>query len=157
MPAIRPPIGEHDFAELARLSRALARYHGDAFEPDGGRLQSDYGRWYEALLAQTPEAGVIGFAAYYRFYATERAIRGIELQNLFVDEAGRRSGIGRALVVAVTRIAIADACAVLRIGVRKDNAPAITFYERLGAELIDRGRTWACRFDGEAMRRLVTP
>lgn len=155
MVSLRAPSAAVDFAALADLSRALARYHGDAFEPDAERLAADYGRWYEALIADDASGHPVGFAAYYRFYATERAVRGIELQNLFVDARHRRGGAGRQLVAAIARVALTDTCEVLRIGVRKDNTPAIAFYQRLGCTLVDRGRTWACRLDRDAMHRLV--
>ncbi len=152
--SIVPPKSIDDFGHMARLADALAAFHGEAFGVAPVKLQADHGDWYHAVLARLTDTPAIGFAGWYRYYDIHRATRGIELQNLFVEEPWRSHGIGFELVMHVAAHAVEQGCAQLRIGVRKDNARAIAFYTRLGCELVDRGGNWICRLDQAALRRL---
>ena len=45
----------------------------------------------------------VGYALFYRAYATEHAERGLYLQDLYVVPEAHRQGTGRALMAAVAR------------------------------------------------------
>jgi GNAT superfamily N-acetyltransferase len=92
----------------------------------------------EALLAEH-EIGsakeAVGFALYFNNYSTFRTRPGIYLEDLFVVDAHRRRGVGRALLAELIRIAEARGAGRLEWTVLQWNEDAIAFYRRLGAEL----------------------
>jgi ribosomal protein S18 acetylase RimI-like enzyme len=153
--SIAPPTSIADFKQLSRLAGELTAFHGDHVTADPIKLQADHGTWFHAVLARTTDGTAIGFAGWYTFYDVHKATRGIELQNLFVDERWRAHGIGFMLVMRVVGEAAEQDCALVRIGVRKDNTLAVAFYTRLGCEIVDRGPLLHCRLDQDKMRGLI--
>jgi GNAT superfamily N-acetyltransferase len=136
--------GLADYERLAhqlKVTPARVRRHGF------GRR-----RYFETLICrrgQTP----IGFALYFFTYSTFLAAPTLYLEDLFVLPAERGQGAGRALLVALARIAIRRRCGRMEWAVLDWNAPAIGFYERLGAGL---RREWILtRLSGAALRRLA--
>lgn len=76
-----------------------------------------------------PPAGVVQLR--YRFgiwYAAEDC----HLEDLFVETAARRSGLGSALVAAAIERARERGCARVELDVNEGNAPARALYERHG-------------------------
>jgi len=65
----------------------------------------------------------------------------------------RGSGIGKALLSAVAKLAVDEGCFGLRWEVLDWNRPAIEFYEKLGATFLNERK--AVAFDGEALRRVA--
>jgi GNAT superfamily N-acetyltransferase len=105
----------------------------------------------EVLLAFADSAPA-GFAVYFPTFHTFSGRTGIYLEDLFVEPAHRRLGIGTALLAAVAKIA-ADRGGPLNWSVLKWNQPAIDFYNRLGAEEVT---TWsAYKLSGEALERVA--
>jgi ribosomal protein S18 acetylase RimI-like enzyme len=154
--SIAAPKSIADFKQLSRLAGELTAFHGDHLTADPIKLQSDHGTWFHAVLAGTPGDTAIGFAGWYSFYDVQKATRGIELQNLFVDERWRARKIGFKLVQHVAAETVRHDCAQLRIGVRKDNARAIAFYTQLGCEIVDRGGNWICRLNRDKLHELLS-
>ena len=93
----------------------------------------------EALLAEHEAGGAkepVGFALYFTNYSTFRTRPGVHLEDLFVVDAHRRRGVGRALLAEVIRVAEARGAGRLEWTVLQWNESAIAFYRRLGAELL---------------------
>ncbi len=87
----------------------------------------------EVLLAS--RAGECrGFALFFGTYSTFLGKPGVYLEDLFVDPDWRGQGIGRALLEAITALARERGCGRVEWEVLDWNAPAIDFYERLGAK-----------------------
>jgi GNAT superfamily N-acetyltransferase len=92
-----------------------------------------------------------GFALYFASYSTFLARPGIWLEDLFVWPEFRGRGIGKALLLAVAKLANERGCGRMEWSVLDWNQPAIDFYETLGAR---RMTEWTiCRLTGEALRR----
>jgi GNAT superfamily N-acetyltransferase len=87
---------------------------------------------FECLLAEVDDA-VAGFALYFHNYSTWRGRPGLYLEDLFVEPAFRGRGIGKQLLVRLAQIAVERRCARMEWAVLDWNAPAIGFYESLGA------------------------
>jgi [ribosomal protein S18]-alanine N-acetyltransferase len=68
----------------------------------------------------------------YGLVALRKGSATARLYSIAVDPRVGRRGIGRALMAACERFALAHGCSALRLEVRRDNAPAIALYERLG-------------------------
>ena len=93
----------------------------------------------EALLAEQRTDGAaeaVGFALYFTNYSTFRTRPGIYLEDLFVVDAHRGRGVGRALLAEVMRVAEARGAGRIEWTVLQWNERAIAFYRSLGAELL---------------------
>ncbi len=95
----------------------------------------------------------VGFALWFFNYSTWLGRPGVWLEDLFVRPEHRQRGIGRALLVHLARIAVAEGCGRFEWSVLDWNAPAIAFYRALGANPLDEWTTM--RVTGEALSRLA--
>jgi GNAT superfamily N-acetyltransferase len=89
----------------------------------------------EALLAERARTP-IGFALFFTTYSTFLTRPGLYLEDLFVLEHERGSGVGKALLGEVIRLARERGSGRLEWSVLDWNAPAINFYERMGAQVL---------------------
>lgn len=124
-----------DAADVARLMVAFRDWQGRdepgdaAFEAGVRRLLADPNA--EFLLAGDPPRGVCQLR--YR-YGLWHDADDCCLEDLFVDESARGSGLGRALVEAAFERARARGCRRVELDANEANAPAIALYESLGFE-----------------------
>lgn len=87
---------------------------------------------FEALIAED-DAGALGMAVYTFTYSTWTGRSSLYLEDLFVSSARRGQRVGRALMRRLAQIAVRRGCARMDWQVLDWNAPAIGFYDRLGA------------------------
>jgi GNAT superfamily N-acetyltransferase len=88
-----------------------------------------------ALLAYV-EGTPIGYAIYFFTFSTLLGKRGLWLEDVFIDEAFRGKGIGRALMAYLAHVALQNNCGRFEWVVLDWNEPAIEFYKRLGANIL---------------------
>lgn len=136
-----------DLAAYERLSHAVT-----AGEDDLHRWLFGPDRVAEALLARE-EGEPAGFALFFPNFSTFLGRPGLYLEDLYVRDASRGRGIGRALLAALAALAVERGWGRVDWSVLEWNEPAIRFYRGLGAELLDDWRT--CRLTGEALERLA--
>ena len=137
---IRPATPD-DVPTIAKLIRDLAEYErlvDKCVFKDSDLRDSLFGtrRYAEVLLAE--DAGsVVGFALFFPNYSTFRGKPGIYLEDLFVVPEARGKGHGKALLVALAKLAVErDFCRV-EWSVLNWNTPSIDFYKALGAVQMD--------------------
>lgn len=106
----------------------------------------------EALIAEEPDGGPLGFALYFTTYSTFLTRPGLYLEDLFVVPAARRHGIATALLRQLGVIARERRTGRVEWAVLEWNADAIAFYEKLGAQVLPDWRL--CRVTGDALERL---
>jgi GNAT superfamily N-acetyltransferase len=106
----------------------------------------------EALIAEVDGAPA-GFALFHGTFSTWECRPGIWLEDLYVGESHRRSGVGKALLAHLAALTLERECARLEWTVLTWNASALDFYEQLGAEAMHEWRTH--RLDGEALTRVA--
>jgi GNAT superfamily N-acetyltransferase len=106
----------------------------------------------EAVVALT-DATPVGFALYFHNYSTFLARKGLYLEDVYVQPAHRRRGIGRALLIHLARLAVERGCGRFEWSVLDWNQPAIEFYERLGATVMPEWRI--VRVTGVALEGLA--
>lgn len=75
----------------------------------------------------------VGLALLTRGYDSQSATGGLVLENLYVEPGSRRAGVGRALLAAAARLALADGLGWLSWHARPANIRAALFYRSLGA------------------------
>ncbi len=149
-----------DLPDLVRLIGALAEYeqltHLVQVTPEtlaphlfGERPVA------EALVAELDGGAVVGFALFFTNFSTFLGRPGLYLEDLFVLPAQRGLGIGKALLQALAALAVERGCGRFEWSVLDWNAPAIRFYEAMGASVLPDWRI--CRVTGAALEQLARP
>ena len=115
-----------------------------------------------ALFSDNPQAfahvvdidgKVVGFALWYVTFSTWTGRHGIWLEDLYVQPDLRGRGLGKALLVELAGICIERGYRRLEWWVLDWNAPAIGFYDSLGAHSMDE---WTVRrLDGERLTKIA--
>ncbi|ARV60911.1 GNAT family N-acetyltransferase [Nostocales cyanobacterium HT-58-2] len=100
------------------------------------------------LLAEM-KGNIIGFATYHQIYSTFLAQPGIWLDDLYIKAEYRRLGVGEALIKYLCQITQKIEGKRIDWIVKVNNAPAIKFYEKMGAKIIQQVRL--CRLDREGI------
>lgn len=109
-------------------------------------------KYAEVILAEH-NGQPTGFALFFHNYSTFLTKPGIYLEDIFVLPEYRRLGIGKALLTKIAQIAVERNCGRLEWSVLDWNEPAIAFYRRMGADILDEWRI--CRVMGDAMTRMA--
>ncbi|UFK98069.1 GNAT family N-acetyltransferase [Kaistella faecalis] len=79
----------------------------------------------------------VGFALYFYNFSTFVGKPGIYLEDLFVEPEYRGKGYGKALLIALAKIAKEEDCGRFEWSVLDWNTPSIEFYKALGAKPMD--------------------
>lgn len=153
---IRPALA-NDAALIATLIRELAEYEKLLHEchvTTGAIAQSLFGDkpQAECVIAELDGAAV-GFALFFHNYSTFLAKPGLYLEDLFVRPEARGHGVGKALLAHLAQLAAARGCGRFEWSVLDWNAPAIAFYESLGAKAQDEWTIY--RITGDALNQLA--
>ncbi|MDT9012382.1 MAG: hypothetical protein RL671_16 [Pseudomonadota bacterium] len=145
-----------DLPLIAQLIRDLADYEKLLHE-----VRFDEAVLGQKLFGPRPYAEVVigeidgtpqGFALFFHNFSTFEGKPGIYLEDLFVRPEARGSGLGKALLSHLAMLAVERDCARLEWSVLDWNSPAIGFYQKLGARLMDE---WTVmRVDGTALQQL---
>jgi GNAT superfamily N-acetyltransferase len=112
-------IFEKEPVEQVRITNADVRR--DGFGPT---------RRFEVLIAEVDRKPA-GFALFFPNYSTWEGKPGLYIEDIFVEESARKTGLGRRLIAAVAKIAWSRGCARIDLAVLHWN-PARGFYHRLG-------------------------
>jgi len=108
----------------------------------------------EVVLAEH-DGRAVGFALFCPNYSTFLGRPGLYLEDLFVRDDYRGRGVGRQLLQHLAGLALERGWGRMEWAVLDWNAPAIGFYRRLGASLLEDWRL--CRLTGDSLARLATP
>lgn len=108
----------------------------------------------ERLAVEGP-AAVVAFALFFTNFSTFRCRPGLYLEDLYVQPAHRRLGLGRALLGHLAGLARARGCGRFEWTVLDWNQHAIDLYEGMGAQVLPEWRI--CRVAGEDLARFGQP
>ncbi|MEP7329008.1 MAG: GNAT family N-acetyltransferase [Betaproteobacteria bacterium] len=140
---ILAPAVAADVPDLLLLIKALAEY-----EKLSHLVVADAADLHGALFGVRPAAealivrevggksSAIAFALFFTNFSTFLGRRGLWLEDLFVLPEYRGRGIGRALLEALADVARQRHYGRFEWAVLDWNAPAIGFYERMGATIL---------------------
>lgn len=122
---------------IVRLMRDFAEYENLAeyCEITEERLYSVmFGddAFVEGLVAFHEDAPV-AYAMFYPYFASFRGQCGYYLEDIFIAEDFRRNGLGEAMVKIIAKLAKQRGFERIDFQVLEWNAPAVKFYEKLGA------------------------
>ncbi|MFB2977741.1 GNAT family N-acetyltransferase [Microseira sp. BLCC-F43] len=156
-PALVRPATPTDVPVLFDLIVALAEYEKLSHAVTGSPASLEehlFGKrsYAEAILAEL-EAQVVGFALFFHNYSTFLTKPGIYLEDIFVLPEYRGQGIGKALLGYIAKLAVERGCGRLEWSVLDWNSPAIAFYQRMGASILEEWRI--CRVSGASLTELA--
>lgn len=143
---IRPGL-PRDVPAILRLMRSMAEFEQLECHATEASLLSN-------LFGESPAAKTllvfcgnqaVGYATYFFSFASMVGRRCLWIDDCFVESAYRNKGIGKALFERLANVAKENHCARLEWIVLNWNSTAITFYERMGAEMLPQWRL--CRLD----------
>lgn len=148
---------EKDCALILEFIRRLADYEKllnevTATEEDVRRELFTEPASAHALIAYE-DGKAVGFALYFYNFSTFLTRRGLYLEDIFIDPAYRGKGYGKALMQYLARQAVEQKCGRFEWVVLDWNKPAIGFYEKVGAKVMQDWRL--CRLTGEALVRFA--
>ncbi len=106
----------------------------------------------EAVVAEQARQ-IVGFALFFTNFSTFLGRPGLYLEDLYVQPAHRGSGLGRALLGHLGRLAVERGCGRFEWAVLDWNTNAIGFYEKMGATVMPDWRI--CRLSGDALQRFA--
>ncbi|MDY7109888.1 MAG: GNAT family N-acetyltransferase [Planctomycetota bacterium] len=136
-----------ELAEFERLTHEVI-----ATEDDLRRTLFGEHPHAEVIIASIADDPV-GFALFFHNYSTFLARPGLYVEDLYVREAHRGRGVGRAMFTHLARIARDRECGRLEWWVLDWNERAIRFYETLGAQPM---ADWTVyRLGGEALAKMA--
>lgn len=146
-----------DISTLMELIQLKAEFDGclDFLEATPKKLE-------DSLFCENPLAFVllaeidgnaIGFATYHWIYSTFLAQPGIWLDDLYIKAEYRRLGIGEALIKRLCQITQKIEGGRIDWIVAVNNTPAMEFYEKMGAKIMQQVRL--CRLEREAIAQLL--
>lgn len=141
-----------DLADLLELIQELADFEKapDAVLNSVEQMVKEWAH-FDFVLAKI-NGTTVGMAVYYFAYSTWVG-KSLYLDDLYVKEDFRGKGMGRVLLDHVLRLAWEEKCHRVRWQVLDWNEPAITFYEKIGADI---SKEWFnCDMDRAALKRYV--
>lgn len=105
------------------------------------------------VIFAVSEGREVGFALYFHNFSTFLGRAGLYLEDLYVEPAYRGRGIGKALLRALARIAVARGCGRLEWWCLDWNQASIDFYRSMGAEAMSDWTVY--RIAGETLAELA--
>lgn len=155
--AVLRPARPGDEPGILACITALAVYER---EPDA--VENTVEALTETLFGHEPRAfahvverdGVIvGIAVWFLTYSTWTGRHGVWLEDLYVDDAQRGRGYGRALISSLAAVCVDRGYSRLEWTVLDWNAPSIAFYRSLGAAPMEEWTTQ--RLTGDELAALA--
>lgn len=123
-----------DGATIHALLTELAAFEQGSVEASAADLERDaFGPkpLFEALLAER-DGRAVGMLTYLSLYSSWRGRPALMIHDLFVQEAARGTGAGKALIGRLAEIARERGCCRIDVNVLDWNDKARAFYASLG-------------------------
>jgi GNAT superfamily N-acetyltransferase len=140
--------------EFIRLLAAYEKLSQNVVASQEGLREHLFGpRPFAEVVLAEHEGQAVGFALFFPTFSTFVGRPGIYLEDLFVREEMRGKGVGRQLLSYLARLTVERGWSRLDWAVLDWNAPAIGFYDKLGAQMLIDWRI--CRLTGPALDALA--
>ena len=123
-----------DLDQLAPLFDDYRQFYGQPADLPRARdfLRDRLQRDESAILIAGQDGSVVGFTQLYPMFSSVRMARVWILNDLYVAEQARRSGVARGLLEGAARFATESGAARLMLETGRDNAPARALYLAAG-------------------------
>lgn len=149
---------ENDVSAIIELMREFA-----AFENLLETLEITEEKLYEAMFGEGgfvrcfiafSDEKPIAYALYYLSFASFRGQKSVYLEDIYITESFRKSGLGETILKLVAREGKEKGAVRMDFQVLDWNAPAIKFYKKHGAEMNEDERHF--RFSDAAFEKLAS-
>jgi GNAT superfamily N-acetyltransferase len=132
------PIATEDFEELLPLIAAYQRFY-EVEEIDEERNRAFFRRFLAPsedglLLGAHLNGHLVGYACLYWHFSSLEATECVLMNDLYVEEAARGDGVGRALIEATAEVARERGVPFVEWSTAPDNRTAQRLYDLTGAE-----------------------
>ena len=132
------PLADAEFERLLPLIAAYQRFY-EAAEIDEERNRRFFRRFLAPsedglLLAAHEGEEILGYACLYWHFSSTQAVETVLMNDLFVSEAARGRGVGRALIEASAAVGRERGAARLQWSTAPGNVTAQRLYDSTGAE-----------------------
>lgn len=104
---------------------------------------------FEALIAER-DGLAIGLCLYFFTYSSWAGKRGVYVQDIYVDNSARGTGLGRRLLAETAKRTAGQGAVFMRLAVDRDNQTARDFYTHAGLIHADRDciyKAWGEHFE----------
>lgn len=127
-------IGLADVGQLSPLFDAYRVFYGQPSDPDRARewLQQRLARGEALVLLALRDGVAAGFALLYPGWSSVATGPVFVLNDLYVDAASRRAGVGRTLLAAAADLARERGALRISLETSRDNLAAQSLYRRAG-------------------------
>ena len=128
---------EKDISLIETLVKGLATY--EKRPQDMTATKEDLRYWLfgkniaTALIAEL-NGEPVGYAIYYPVFASFAARGGVHLEDMFLKEENRRGGLGTRFFSEIEKFVKQDGFSEIEWSCLDWNEPAISFYNKIGAE-----------------------
>ena len=151
-------ITARDVTAVIELMREFAAFEDltQYFEITGQRLalaMFGEGAFVEGLISFDGDAP-IGYALFFPYFASFRGQRGLYLEDIYIKQEYRGKRVGEAMLKKIAAAAAARGSERIDFQVLEWNAPAVRFYEKLGAVRDEDERHF--KFTDDAFRALAS-
>ena len=131
-------VSAAEFESLLPLIAAYQRFY-EVEEIDAERNRTFFRRFLAPsedgmLLGARADGELVGYACLYWHFSSLSAAESVLMNDLFVNEAARGRGVGRALIEASAAVARERGAAHLEWATAPDNLTAQRLYDSTGAE-----------------------
>jgi GNAT superfamily N-acetyltransferase len=150
------PATERDVPLILKLIKGLAEYEKLAHAvvaPETTLRESLFEKRAAEVIIGYAGDEPAGFALYFQTFSTFLGAPGMYLEDIFVEPRWRGQGLGRALLARLAQLAIERRYGRVEWSVLDWNAPAIGFYQKLGARPMDEWTVF--RLTGDSIRELA--
>jgi ribosomal protein S18 acetylase RimI-like enzyme len=107
---------------------------------------------FEAYVAER-DGKALGLCLFFYSFSSWRGELGVYVQDLYVSDEARGTGLGRRLIAETVRHATERGATYLRLSVARENAAAQQFYSRIG--MSESGEECIYQATGPDFRRLA--
>ena len=132
------PVATSEFEQMLPLIAAYQRFY-EVDEIDEDRNRAFFPRFLapseDGMLIGARDGGhLVGYACLYWHFSSTQAKETVLMNDLYVDEAVRGQGVGRALIEASAAVARERGAPYLEWATAPDNLTAQRLYDSTGAE-----------------------